>query len=377
MNKRIVSLAAALCIVFGLASTAIAAGSMENFAPVKTYAENFKDVPKGEWYHDNVKTSYEYGFMVGINEEGTLFAPLADIKICDIIVMASRMHRIYETGKNDLIVSGEKWYDSFVSYAVENKIIADGDFDDYEAYATRGEMAYIFANALPEAEYDEKNEIAEIPDVSEDHKYYNEILKLYKAGITCGIDTHGTFVPDSNISRSQAAAIMTRVAVKNLRIPFVQYKTVTIESDGQTVTFEAPARFDSYTENGIDYLSDPATNFIVTIDYDANDIYSGLQITDILSADAVRQLYIDNFLQSDENMLINGASVNSCSFGSVAGYKCMFSLSYEGIPIYADFYMFISGNTLFEIAFTSDANDIFLQNIESSLRVNGRGPASS
>ena len=291
--------------------------------------------------------------------------------------MASRMHRIYETGKNDLTVSGEKWYDSFVSYAVENKIIADGDFDDYEAYATRGEMAYIFANALPEAEYDEKNEIAEIPDVSEDHKYYNEILKLYKAGITCGIDTHGTFVPDSNISRSQAAAIMTRVAVKNLRIPFVQYKTVTIESDGQTVTFEAPARFDSYTENGIDYLSDPATNFIVTIDYDANDIYSGLQITDILSADAVRQLYIDNFLQSDENMLINGASVNSCSFGSVAGYKCMFSLSYEGIPIYADFYMFISGNTLFEIAFTSDANDSFLQNIESSLRVNGRGPASS
>lgn len=96
------------------------------------------------------------------------------------------MHRIYETGKNDLTVSGEKWYDSFVSYAVENKIIADGDFDDYEAYATRGEMAYIFANALPEAEYDEKNEIAEIPDVSEDHKYYNEILKLYKAGITCG-----------------------------------------------------------------------------------------------------------------------------------------------------------------------------------------------
>ena len=50
-----------------------------------------------------------------------------------------------------------------------------------------------------------------IPDVKMGDAYSGEIYTFYRAGILAGNDAKGTFKPDSNISRSEVAAIVTRM----------------------------------------------------------------------------------------------------------------------------------------------------------------------
>jgi hypothetical protein len=46
---------------------------------------------------------------------------------------------------------------------------------------------------------------------------YEAIYRLYQAGILTGNDRYGTFTPDASISRSAAAAIISRVVEPSLR----------------------------------------------------------------------------------------------------------------------------------------------------------------
>jgi hypothetical protein len=50
-----------------------------------------------------------------------------------------------------------------------------------------------------------------IPDVKMGDKYADEIYEFYRAGILTGNDAAGTFAPDSNIKRSEVAAILIRM----------------------------------------------------------------------------------------------------------------------------------------------------------------------
>ena len=118
-------------------------------------------------------------------------------------------------------------YQPYVDYAMENGLIAQGDFSSYTAKATRAQMAYLFCNALPQGTLAEINSISSIPDVSASHPYAKEIQTLYKAGVLTGSDMYGTFNPDSNIIRAEAAAILSRVALPDQRKDVVLMKTFT------------------------------------------------------------------------------------------------------------------------------------------------------
>jgi len=48
-------------------------------------------------------------------------------------------------------------------------------------------------------------------------KYYDAILTLYKAGVVGGNDAAGTFKPTANITRAEAAAIISRVVLPSTR----------------------------------------------------------------------------------------------------------------------------------------------------------------
>ncbi|NLY50909.1 MAG: S-layer homology domain-containing protein, partial [Firmicutes bacterium] len=76
---------------------------------------------------------------------------------------------------------------------------------------------YIFAHALPESELTAiSNRIP--PDVAATDKYADEILILYAAGVLCGNDEAGTFAGECAITRAEAAAIITRIALPSVRI---------------------------------------------------------------------------------------------------------------------------------------------------------------
>lgn len=79
------------------------------------------------------------------------------------------------------------WYQTYVDYAVANKIIASGKYKDYSAYATRYQFAEILAAALANAALTEINSINinDNPDAALDSSYLG-IYKLYRAGILTG-----------------------------------------------------------------------------------------------------------------------------------------------------------------------------------------------
>jgi len=192
---------------------------MSNFKKIRDYTfGQFTDVDENTWYGFNqgkvVALAYEYGLMQGSGT--TTFNPTGNITIAEAITVAARVHSIYSTGA-DNFTPGNPWYQVYVDYAITNGIITVSDFTDYNRAATRAEMAYIFSRSLPETEFAAQNTVNSLPDVNSGTPYYNSILMLYKAGIVTGNDAQGTFSPGNNITRAEAAAIISRVILPATR----------------------------------------------------------------------------------------------------------------------------------------------------------------
>jgi len=202
-----------------------ASGGMSNFTRVNLYYfGQFTDVDEEEWYGSNkngvIACAYEYGLMRG--SSATAFNPAGSMTVMQAITIAARVHSIYTTGADNL-VQGDPWYLVYLDYARGSGIIDDGDFDNYERAATRGEMAYIFARALPQTEFAEQNTVVSLPDVRSGTAYSEYIFMLYRAGILTGSDTLGTFRASSEVTRAEAAAIISRVILPETRVSGKKY----------------------------------------------------------------------------------------------------------------------------------------------------------
>ena len=110
-----------------------------------------------------------------------------------------------------------KWYDMYVDYAAANKIITKTTFGNYTKNISRADLCTLFAAALPAEYFNAINDIKGIPDVDKKAKYAKDLLMLYNAGVVLGSDG-GKFNPDSDIKRSEVAAIINRVALPEARV---------------------------------------------------------------------------------------------------------------------------------------------------------------
>jgi len=194
--------------------------------PRATYTSGqFSDVSENSWYGANqqgtVRSVVEMGLMQGY-ENGT-FQPTGNITLAEAITMAARLHSIYTGGTGEFTqASGGQWYKVYVDYCVEKGIIKAADFTDYNAKATRAQMAYIFANAVPAYELVAVRDIT-VPDVKRTDTYGAEIYRLYNAGVLTGYVftpgyADGAFAPASNITRAEAATIIARIAKPSQRV---------------------------------------------------------------------------------------------------------------------------------------------------------------
>lgn len=210
-----------LALALGLCTSALAEENhMSNFARLATYSGQFQDVWSGAWYAGAVKTCYEYGLMNGTYGK---FNPQNNLSVAETLAIADRIHETYTTGKSTLQSgSGADWYLPYVDYALENGLVQEGDFTDYTRPATRAEVAYIFADALPPAELHAINSIDHLSDVSQG-KYYNSILLLYNAGVLTGTGPNCAFHPNDTITRAEIAAVASRMAVPKERKSFILY----------------------------------------------------------------------------------------------------------------------------------------------------------
>ncbi len=229
----------------------------------------FSDVPENAWYAADVEAVQEYGIINGVGDNR--FDPEGTLTIAEALTMAVRTNARHNSA--EVPVAEGAWYQGAVNYATENGMISGTEFADYNANATRAQMAYLFANALPESEYTAINDVTALPDVKEQTQYSDEIFLLYNAGILTGSDKYGTFKPNDTIIRAEAAAIINRVVDPSKR------KEVTIEDDDTIIEmpegiYELPdgSNVGSYTGmvypaegmviNGVKVERDPETGVL-------------------------------------------------------------------------------------------------------------------
>lgn len=217
VKKRICSLLLTAALMLGLLPSAFA--GYENFVAQATYTPGqFTDVADSAWYADNVRAAYEYGLING--QSATRFAPDSSLTVAEAIKLAAGLHSIYNTGSAEF-ASSSPWYRTYVDYALQNGILK-AERSDYTQPASRAVFASVLAAALPADALGAINTIEDgaIPDVSSSASYADAVYLLYRAGVLTGSDSAGRFMPSSTIKRSEAAAIVTRMADPSLRRTF-------------------------------------------------------------------------------------------------------------------------------------------------------------
>ena len=359
--KKLLSAALALCMTLCLCAPAFAAqNSMDNFRRTAAYNNNFADVSASHWAAPSVKTCYEYGLMTGSGNGR--FSPNGTLTVAQALVMADRVHEIYATGGSTL-QNGSPWYQPYVDYAIANGIIRAGDFTNYNAAISRADMAYIFANALPVSALPAINAVLSLPDVTAFTPHADEIFLLYNAGVLTGNDSFGTFKPNDTISRAEAAAIISRVAIPSERRSVTLLEQVRHNS---FITLAVPYGVTVIQDyGGTAYLSD---NTVVTIASATDNVFWGFSVTDLYTINDVESDFIDSFLA--ENMLINSIYTDVVNFGPVEAYRSVGTMNRGYGPESFVRYLYVSENTLNIIMIDSIDNNL-LRSMANNLQVSG------
>ena len=185
-----------------------------SFEKSRTYDGRFTDVTVDKWFYEYVKTAYEYTLANGTS--GTKFSPDNKFTVAQALTAAANIHAAYYGKTVSAAKDGESWFTPYVNYCLNNEIIVVGQFADYNKNITRGDMAIVFANILPNDEYAAVR-TGSCVDVTAEDACYNALTTLYNAGIVSGDAGKGTYRPNEEIVRSEACVIFTRIAAKEYR----------------------------------------------------------------------------------------------------------------------------------------------------------------
>ena len=177
------------------------------FPSVRDY-NGFTDVQSGDWFYTYVRDAYRSGLANGTS--AAKFSPDGSFTVAQALTAAANIHTIYY-GKTIDTAGAKNWYDPYADYCIANGIIKAGQFRDYNAPITRGDMAIVFANILPDGEYAAVRD-GSTSDVTSDLACYAAVRKLYNAGIVGGDDKTGNYRPNDGIRRSEACVIFLRLA---------------------------------------------------------------------------------------------------------------------------------------------------------------------
>ncbi|WDV44249.1 CAP domain-containing protein [Clostridiaceae bacterium M8S5] len=172
---------------------------------------DLKDINKTGWYYDDVKLLIEKNIIHGYLDN--TFRPNDKVKVNEFIkmVVESLNYKIKPV-KND-------WDAGYINKALEEGLINKGDFDNYDKYISRGEMARIIYNSLDE-KYDK--DISKYSNQIKDYSSMNKAdqqmaLKIYSKGIITGF-TDGRFGFNMSATRAESSTIIVRMLYPKKRI---------------------------------------------------------------------------------------------------------------------------------------------------------------
>ena len=180
----------------------------------------FRDVSKSSWYYNSVKLAWEKGLISGIT--ATQYKPEGTLSVAQAIKLAATLYQLHTEGSVHLTNGTPHWYASYVQYAVDNNILDKAylSYTDKQMNAPiqRREFVHIFFRAADDLLAYNVIADGKIPDISMTSLYADEIYTFYRAGILSGSDSSGSFYPESNIRRSEVAAILVRLFDSSARL---------------------------------------------------------------------------------------------------------------------------------------------------------------
>lgn len=190
---------------------------------VSASGQSFSDVRETDWFAQAVSEAAALGLIDG--KGNNRFDPEGNITLAEAVKLAACMNQLSMDGAVTL-TNGTPWYESYADYGRSCFLTASDKGFSYEdvmtspnQIITRAEFAWLFAHAV--TDLPSVNDIPDnaIPDVGKDTEpYYSEIYTLYRAGIINGSDKNGSFLPASNIKRSEVAAIVVRMMKPDRRV---------------------------------------------------------------------------------------------------------------------------------------------------------------
>ncbi len=208
--KKLLKKALLLTLVMSMVLSVLPA-----FAAGETSTHPFSDVPAEEWYNEYVQNVWEKGMIEGVAEN--TFDPKGTLTKGMILTILGRNAGVDEkafTESKFADVDANEWYAPYVAWAVENKIangVSETEFAP-NAIVTREEVAVIIYNYIASqgcaAAENGTLSYTDVDDISAEAK--TAVIACKNAGIMEG-NADKTFLPKNNLSRAEAAAVVTRV----------------------------------------------------------------------------------------------------------------------------------------------------------------------
>lgn len=182
---------------------------------------DFSDVGPRDWYAVWVDLAYNLGLMEGVG--GERFAPEQVLTVGEVVKLAAYLES--QANEDDFHlqpITAKPWYSASVAYCIATGIIKSGEFSDYTRPVTRGEMVRILsattlARRLPQVN-DRDWVKANVPDVAEGDYAADAVYDFYAKGLLQGTDGAMTFRPEGQLSRAEAAAVVSRMARAEQRV---------------------------------------------------------------------------------------------------------------------------------------------------------------
>lgn len=259
MKKRIAALILA-CVLMTVSALA-AENTVDNFTRTRTYAGEFSDLASDSPFYENVTALYEYGLTVG-KGDGTfgLTDTMTVGQDCDFC-RTDPQPVPYGGSGGRCGRPGRRWDCGGTVSALLTGRRRSGNRAGWPSdhYGDPAQVAHVLANTLPEGVLTKINDaqVTEgyasrryITDVTEYTPYYQDILLLYRWGISQGSDETGSFYPDQPITRGAAAAMLTRLLDPDLRL--------TLEWDVPLANSAVGTTLASLVEPGT-YIASPQT----------------------------------------------------------------------------------------------------------------------
>lgn len=169
----------------------------------------FTDVKDSDWFAPYVAVCVENGLMQGTGNG--CFTPGGTISVAEVAAIAARLGASNAGSTLPAAAAGTPWYTPYLDYLTGRGVTVD----NAEIPATRQDFISFLAAVTTSGQLNAINAISTLPDTDD-----KNVLAFYNAGILTGVDAQGTFFGDRTLTRSEAAAMVSRVVDPSLRLSF-------------------------------------------------------------------------------------------------------------------------------------------------------------